>query len=89
MRTVLPARLLCRFISVRESRSNSRASMNLRAYRIPKSTSAEQPPHFQGSSGVPPPVGVALCRTSQPHVEMLPRAQAAVTAYAAPALAIA
>lgn len=89
MRTVLPARLLCRFISVRESRSNSRASMNLCAYRIPKSTSAEQPPHFQGSSGVPPPVGVALCRTSQPHVEMLPRAQAAVTAYAAPALAIA
>jgi len=35
---------------------------------------------LEGSSGVPPAVGVALCRTSQPQVEMLPRAHAAVTA---------
>lgn len=52
IRTVRPTRLLCRFMSVRPSRSSSRASMNFLAYLMPNSTSAEQPPHLKFSVSV-------------------------------------
>lgn len=83
--TFLPALLLCKFIKLRSSPSSSLASRNLRAKRVPKAMSTLHPPHFHpegvGSRGLGP--------GAHPHVEMFPRAQAAVTAYDTPALEMA
>lgn len=83
--TFLPALLLCKFIKLLSSPSNSLASRNFRANRMPKPTSTLQPPHFQpdgeGSLGLGP--------GAQPQAVIFPRAQAAVMAYVTPALEIA
>lgn len=99
--TFLPTRLLCKFIKLRASPSISRASRNLRAKLIPNFMSAEQPPHFHGRL-LPPFVTGHIWRTwwfrvecelrwalSHPQSDILPRAQAEVIAWTAPALATA
>lgn len=85
--TFLPALLLCRFIRLLSSPSNSLASRNRLANLIPYPMSTLHPPHFHPEGAVASlgPLGSG----AQPQEEMLPRAHAAVTAYATPALDIA
>lgn len=83
--TFRPALLLCRFIKLLSSPSNSLASINFLANLVPKSISTLQPPHFQPSGAG----SLDLDWPWHPHAEMLPRAQAAVMANVTPALLIA